>query len=110
MDFIKIIKECSKNGVKSFKITEKGEVEILFQDNLSESKPDSPVETKPVFHPALLDEDQKPLVIDEKFEEGTKQEHLDDEFETLLLEDPELYEDLLMNDKLEDYGEPDVEQ
>ena len=79
-ELVAIIKACGENGVTFFK---QGDIEIRFGNH---------VEEKPMaVHPQFL----RPIEIDAKFEQEEKDLTRQDVMENLVVEDPELYEEML---------------
>lgn len=96
----KIIETCGKQGVKNIKFEG---VEIDFG---TAPEPQENIVHTP-FHPSFttspVEEDAIP------FNEEDKEVLIEEDYSTLLLDEPEKYEELLAMGKLESYGEAHAE-
>lgn len=100
-ELVQLIEACGKAGVKKFvHETEKGlPINIEFHENrvpVEEVQPEIPV-PQPV--------QEKPIEISQDFEKSEQLRLLQEDFDILHLQDPEKFEELLANEKLEYYGE-----
>lgn len=96
----KLIEICAKNGVSRLKM---GELEIDFSPKAEPLPNINLVDREGMkFHPAFFEEN------DTTFQEIEDELAKEQDFSTLMIEDPEKYEELLSNGKLDSYGEPDA--
>lgn len=83
---------CSKYGVRKFK---DGDLEVEFTEVLKPYEKINPIE--------MFDQETPPLDIGESFHKSLTLENNKSELETLMIEDPEKYEEIISNEQLGDY-------
>ncbi len=102
-EICKIIKACGEHGVKSIEFDG---VKIVFQDDVNVKNENTFLQnTTPQYHESFIGQtNDEDAFVEEDLERDTQ-----NQFETLMIENPSLYEELLASDKLESYGEPHAE-
>src|SRR5688500_1121374 len=99
-ELIRLVEACGKAGVKKLvHETEEGlPINLEFHEN---RVPEVPISTFSV--PRIQQE--KPIVVSPDFQKSEDYRLLEEDFDILPIQDPEKFEELLANGKLEHYGE-----
>lgn len=113
-DICKIIKACGEHGVKRIKIED---IEIEFnspnpEPRIEELHPSFhlPQQNPPLFNPYTVEGPTAIATNDsESFDAEQREQELDEEYSTLMIEDPVTYEALMATGKIKDYGEAHAE-
>lgn len=103
-DLIQLIEACGRAGVK--KLVHETDDGLPINLEFHESKaPIELVSTVPQVKPHVNTKKQSYLEISSDFAKSEDARLLDDDFDLLPIQDPEKFEELLANGKLEHFGE-----